>query len=361
MPKIKNSIQPDKQQIDGWIDKILTTNNLSEASSFEDILSITQQFFSDNFTDFQIIASTDAYNNVSFYLKKQAISKSEADLIFDSLLGPDISQPMDEECTRLSKTIKITFEILLEKLSIVNPGDYPDVLSKMGLKQLTTVPSLTESIFLTYSEKIIDYYQLTPSTVSPIIAQKAIAFFNMLFHHYAIYYKEPVDSKQFPVRIERHDGNTLNWFTEVEKIERLLFCTYYQLLASLGRLFDYPLDSDFWFEVAYVYEALGDIEKADELGTIGLTYMTPTELQKLIEIAINYLENNEIQRGLKYLKKLGVIFIQKEFYKQALPLWQKITEYEPAIKDNWLSLAIVFEKLGENSQAKQCRSKAGNL
>ncbi|MCF2143298.1 MAG: hypothetical protein K9W42_06315 [Candidatus Heimdallarchaeota archaeon] len=52
MPKIKNSIQPDKQQIDSWIDKILTTNNLSEASSFEDILSITQQFFSDNFTDF---------------------------------------------------------------------------------------------------------------------------------------------------------------------------------------------------------------------------------------------------------------------------------------------------------------------
>ncbi|NHJ05554.1 MAG: hypothetical protein EAX90_12070 [Candidatus Heimdallarchaeota archaeon] len=351
---------PSKEQIMEWSNKIIKENRLTDSSMFNDIIMSITYFFEKIYKDYRVAKITDEKSNVSFYVSKREEKISKEDSMFDFLLGPDTSKPMNEKEKLVAKSISLTLSEILLKLDIINPDDYPRLLKDLGMNKLAKLPDFREETFDFWADKIINHFKLTSNSDVIFVQKKIILFFDLIFEKYSTHYRKFKDEKIFPVHIDRIDDDSLAWATEIAKIRNMIYSTYYLALSKLNRSTDFPKDPDFWFDLALIYETMGNSGKASEYGERGLS-LNPTELGSLSNLALFYAEHNKFHQGLKYLKKLGEIFINKGFFKQSLSLWQRIVSSEPNVKDNWLKLALVLDKLGNASQAEQCRLRASQL
>ena len=350
---------PTKEQIIEWSNKIIKENRLNDSTMFNDIITSVTYFFEKIYKEYHITQIFDENSSASFYVSEREESSAE-DSMFDFLLGPDTSEPMTKKGKAIAESITSTLEEILLKLDIINPGEYPRILKELGMNQLVTIPNYKEDTFDFWVDKIISYFKITSKTNIVLVQKKVILFFDLIFEKYSAYYRKYKDERIFPVYIDRIDDDSLAWASEIARMRNMLYLTYYLALDKLKRTAELPKDPDFWFDIALTYETMGKSSKANEFGEKGLS-LNPTELGSLSDLALFYAEHNRFQQGLKYLKKLGEVFIDKGFFQQSLGLWQRIVTSEPNIKENWLKLALVYEKLGDSIQANKCKTRASQL
>ncbi|HUT80325.1 MAG TPA: hypothetical protein VMZ29_03905 [Candidatus Bathyarchaeia archaeon] len=347
---------PSKEQINDWAEKIITKFNLKDKPSIKNIILSIVDYFTEQFTNFRIEAND--FENIENCFRISAITKVNGeDNILDWMLPKEDDS---EEAKRLKDYLKNTYKAIIVKLNVIDPAFYSRFLTNMNLNPFDKIPNFRDSVFNFWADKVIKHFNINNTTKLDDIIRKSLQFFNMLFLNYDVEYVIFKDENKYPVLIDRKNDDYFMWLDEIDKIKKMIFSTHYKILKKLNRISDYPKDPDFWFDLVFIYDQMAMFEEADEFGDMGLI-LNPKELGGLTELATYYAEKGRYFVGLKYFKRSGLILKEQKNYKLALNIFTKIVDLEPQVKENWSILAELHTKLGNETEAKNCRDKAAQL
>ncbi|MBN1329995.1 MAG: hypothetical protein JXA54_11030 [Candidatus Heimdallarchaeota archaeon] len=349
--------QPSKEQVNEWVKNIIIKYNLQERLSIENIILSISYYFSEQFDNYRIEAFD--FDNIENCFRISSKTKVDGeDNIIDWMLPKEDNS---EEANRLKEYLKATYRAILARLNIIDPANYSNFLTNMNINSFEKIPDYKDSVFNFWAEKIIKHFNIVESTTLDDILKKTIQFFNMLFVNYEIIYAiNKKDVRKYPVYIDRKNGNFLMWFNEIDKIRKIIFSTHYKILKKLNRIKDYPKDPEFWFDLVIVYDQLGMFDEADNFGDMGLA-LNPKELGGLTELVTYYNEKGRYLVGLKYVKYSGHLIKEQKNYQLALNIFTKVVNVEPKVKENWVILADLYSKMGNEIEAKNCRNRAAQL
>ena len=349
--------EPSEELAADWAKKIIKLNKLTQESSFKKIAACVGSFVEGEFEGFIVSVTPITDGEYQFFFRSKGEDSSDLDLI-DDIFGSDVEDTA--ETKMLSKYAQAAFEKTLLLLDIPNPKLYGIYLKKMKMRTFDSPPEFRLTVFKVWSKKIISYFKITKDTKLTEITKKIILFFDIIFPDYYIRYKKSKNENKYPILIDKKNDDTLHWLEVTTKIQKLVYCTHFQILTSLGRINDYPKDPEYWFEMVQIYEIMDLRNEANVFGNRALA-LNPTELTGLTELVEFYSEQKRFLDGLKYLKKSGEIILEKKQYKLALDIWKKVTNFESNVKENWLQLEKVYLAVGNESEAKKCREKIGRL
>lgn len=341
--------------------KIIKTKQITDQIPIDNIAFSIADVLKSEFPNYQIEVFDASRDVDCFYIQKKSTKKtSTKDSLLDNLFRLKPTEPMTKEAQKIAEIGKQTLESILQIIDVVHPGKYPTIIKEMGLTELKHPPALQLQTIDLWAEKIIKYFKITQNMGLLKIAKRINVFFDVIFPEYSISYFVPSDKEKFPVSIRRTSGNDFMWLNEIDKIRNSIYLTYLSILNKLDRKKDYPKDPEFWFILVLAYEEMGLPVKANEMGDYGLS-LNPQKLNGLTEIVTYYAEKKQPTKALKYMKKVGALYLHQNQFSIALKIWQNIVQFEPNVKNNLLTLATVYRKIGDIKSAEKFEAKAKTL
>jgi hypothetical protein len=346
-------MKASKKQIKEWSSEIIKTSKLSSESQFSDISNAIVDFFRKIMPKYKIYANDVYRKNVSFTVLKEEDKKKEKEVkqkekpevssIFDSLLGIS-TEPLTEEEKKIASILKKTFLVILEDLGKLHPINYPEILKKIGLNELKKAPKSNFANITNWSTKIIDYFSIKEKTSISALIKNTMQFFDMIFPNYEVYYQEFKDKNAFPLMIDRIGDDSLAWATEIMYIRLNVYATYQTILEKFNRKNDYPKDSEFYYNLALIFDEMGLKDQSNKYGDYGLS-LPPRDTYGLSELITYYTDNKRFSEMLKYLKRMGDIYNKKDMKKLALQMWQLASRFDTGL-DVVSNLIILYKELG---------------
>ncbi len=348
--------EPSEEQKNEWAKKIIESINERKFYSLENVVSAIQNYFETQFPNYRVNTIGLELGDECLLVRKAPPPGSDPmDDLFSAFI-PD-KEPPTEDVLMMQKYVRASYLKILDLLEMDNPAQYSEIIAKIGLRPFEKIPEYREQAFEFWTKKVIEYYKIKSNTPLEKIIKSIARFFNLLFPDYSFAFFIPKDMEYYPIAIDRLYESSGMWFMEIHKIRLMIYNIHYIILKKLKRFNDYPKDPNYWFDLVVLYEEMGLKDKADEFGAHGLS-LDPDDLTGLTELASLYIEKRDFRRGLRYIKKSGLIMKEKKMFQPALDIWKKIAEFEPHDKSHWLVIADIYEEMGNSTEAAVSREKA---
>ena len=341
-------------EIKDWSKTIISSNKLTKESEFSDISYAIVDYYRDLLPNYNIFGNDVYRKNVNFSVRKKidkkkakepSKKKEEPDLssLYDSLFS-DMFESLSEDEEKLANKIRETFLTTISFLDKLHPINYPKILKKLGISEIIRTPKSEISNITAWSTKIIEYFKIKQNTPILTLIKNEMQFFDMLFPEYDVYYREYKNKITFPLAIDRRGDDSLAWATEIMRLRLNLFATHQTILEKLNRKNDYPKDSEYFFNLALIYEEMGLKDQANKYGEYGLS-LPPRDTFGLSELITYYGDNKRFNDSLKYIKHIGNIYNKKGMKKLALQMWQLASRFDVG-QDVVSNLIILYKELG---------------
>ena len=344
--------EPSEDQLYEWAQEISAQIKKHNFDSYDYISHYTRDFFERKYSDYAVHMLADNYGESNLVVRKRA--KGE-DGMFDMFLGVS-DEPQTEDELSIEKIVKRTYVKVLELFHKENPANFTKKLKEMELKSFKKIPEPREQAFNYWVTKIMVHYKLRHDTPLEVIIRNIANFFNILFPDYSFTYFKPKNEKVYPITIDRKYESSGLWMLEIDSLLLMVYNVHIIILKRLKRLNESPEDPNFWFDLVRLHEKMGTVEEADEYGDRGLS-LDPKDLNSISMLVTLYAEKKQFIRGLKYFKRSGLIFRDKNMLPQALDIWKRVTQFEPNNKENWLILADIYDRMGNSAEADRCRDR----
>ncbi|NHJ40959.1 MAG: hypothetical protein FK731_13090 [Asgard group archaeon] len=354
MTEINEILNASSKQINDWSNEIVKSNKLSKESQFSDLSNAIVDYFRELLPNYNIYGNDVYGKNVNFSVrkkedkKKAKVSSKEKDDIDLSGYFSNFLEPLSEEEEKLAIKIKETFLTVVDILGKLHPINYTKKLKELGLIEYTKIPKSDSMLLAIWSKSIIDYFKLNTNTPILTLIKNVIQFFDMIFPGYDIYYQEYKDKIIFPLRIDKIGDDSLGWATEIMRIRLYLFATHQSILEKLNRKNDFPKDSEYFFNLALIYEEMGLKDQANKYGEYGIS-LPQRDTFGLSELITFYFDTKRFTDGLKYMKQLGNLYVKKGMKKPALQMWQMVSRFDRGL-DVASNLIILYKELGMNKE-----------
>ena len=348
--------EPSEEQKNEWAKKIIEAVDERKFYSLENVVNAIQNYFETQFPKYRIDTIGLEHGDACLVVRKAPPPGSDPMDDLFAAFKPD-KEPPTEDVLMMQKYVRASYLKILELLEMDNPAKYSEIIKKIGLRPFEKIPEYREQAFEFWTKKVIDYYKIKNKTPLEKIIKSIARFFKLLFSDYSFSFFIPKDKEYYPIAIDRMYESSGMWFMEIHKIRLMIYNIHYIILKKLKRYDDYSKDPNFWFDLVTLYEEMGLKDKADEFGAHGLS-LDPKDLTGLTELVTHYIEKRDFRRGMKYIKKSGLIMKDKKMLKPALDIWKKIVEFEPHEKSHWLVIAEIYEEMGNSTEAAASREKA---
>jgi len=348
---------PSEEQKNEWAKIIIEDIDKRKFYSLENIVLDIQYYFETQFPKYRIdIYGLERGEECLIVRKAPPPGSDPMDNLFASF--EPSKEPPTEDVLMMQKYVRETYLKILELLEMDNPKKYDEIIKEIGLRPFEKIPDFREQAFEFWSKKIIEYYKLKSDSSIELIIKSIARFFTLLFPEYSFSYFIPKSEEYYPIAIDKRNDDSLMWAVEIHRIRLMLYNIHYLILKKLKRIIDYSKDPNFWFYLVTIYEEMGLPNKADEFGAHGLS-LEPKDITGLTELVTLYADKNQLYtRGLRYLKKSGLIMKEQKNYSQALQIWKRIAQFEPNDKNHWLVIADIYEEMGNSKEAAESRDKA---
>jgi hypothetical protein len=352
-------VQASSKQISEWILEIIKNYNLTKETNFKELTESIAKYFMDKVSRYDIYVQ--AFDDTELFFEIRKIKPKEApcedkekidDL--DDLLFGEIFTPMTDEEREASAKLRVVFIELTNKLGILHPIHYPEIIKKIGLSVYDEPPKNSDENFQLWATKCIEYFKFTKSTPKLELIKNSAQFFDMIFTTYSIKYGTFKQAEKFPIYIDKLAERPLSWAVEIDIVRKNFYAYYIHILNKLQRTKDYPDDSEFWYSLVYLYDTMGLMVKTNEFGDIALK-SNHYDSFELSQLCLYFVDRKRIKDGLRYLKKLGGIYLKEGKSKLALQIWNIASTVDQG-SDVVSALLKLFDELGMKNELNQLLS-----
>ena len=346
-------LSASEKQITEWSQEIIKKNNLEKSSYIEDITDSIIAFFGGKLPDYNINAyETDEPTAITFNVRKiKQKEETENDKL--DIFGSFFNSSTEEERNMESKLLE-TFSLIVKELNILHPINYSELIKELGLQTYDEPPKYSDENFIQWATKCIDYFKFSRDTPTLDLITNSIQFFNMLMTTYSVYYTKYKIPDKFPMYVDKIGDDPLFYASESLAIQKSYFATYTHILDMLERKQDYPKDSEFFYNLAHLYEELGMKSKAEYFGKIALG-LEHHSIDALFELVMYYMEHKRAQDGLVYMKRLGGVYQVQNQMKLAVQMWQTVSRFDQG-SDVVSALITLYNDLGMKNELNQILS-----
>ncbi len=345
-------LSASEKQISEWSQEIIKKNNLAKNSYTEDITDSIIAFFKGKLPDYDIEVYEIEEPAITFNVRK-IIQKEETESDKLDIFGSFFNSSTEEERNMESKLLE-AFKLIIKELNILHPINYSEITKKIGLQTYDKPPKYSDENFIQWATKCIDYFKFARDTPTLDLIINSIQFFDILMTTYSVYYTKYKIPDMFPIYVEKIGDDSLFYSSESLIIQKSYFATYIHILEILERKQDYPKDSEFFYNLAHVYEELGMKSRAEYFGKIALG-LEHHNTDALFELVMYYIEHKRVQDGVEYMKRLGGVYQVQNQKKLAIQMWQGVSRFDQGA-DVVSALITLYNDLGMKNELNQILS-----